>query len=186
MSTLQTALSNGWFIIAAFVLGAIVYLAMILGPLAELEQISGLKPFDLRPGGYSHDSARDLIAALGPEGRRIYLWRQLPLDTAYPALFALAVAGAIRWFSAALAAPLIVWFQAASYAAYLASLTDYLENALIVAMLNSGDDPSLALTRIASAATLTKSVLTSVALTAMILAIVLFLARRLKRSGTPT
>lgn len=185
MSGLSSAQWSGRLIVTAFVLGMITYLTMILGPLAELEKIAGLKPFDLRPGGYSYDSARDLIAALGQEGRRIYLWRQIPLDTAYPALFAISVAGAICWFSRILAAPLNGLFRAVSYTAYLAGMADYLENALIVTMLNSGAEMSPSLTRFASAATISKSVLTSVAMTALLLAIILFLALKLKRSGNP-
>ena len=57
MSGLPKALCGARAIAATFAVGSIVYLAMILGPLARLEQIAGAKPFDLRPGGYSRDSA---------------------------------------------------------------------------------------------------------------------------------
>ncbi len=176
---------SGRVIVGAIALGTVVYLMMVLGPLAELEQITGSKPFDLRPGGYSHDSARDLINALGQEGSRIYLWRQIPLDTVYPALFAISVAGSINWLSGRFAAPFRRWFRAAATAAYFAAFADYVENAMIVAMLTTGSDLSPSLTQIASAATIFKSVLTTLSVVALLLAAILSFAVKLKRSGNP-
>ena len=74
-----------------------VYLAMVLGTLPALEAQAGMMPFDLRPTGYSTDTALALLRALGAEGRFYYLTRQLPLDTLYPALMALTLSSLYRW-----------------------------------------------------------------------------------------
>lgn len=185
MSGLPKALCRARIIAAAFAVGSIVYLAMILGPLARLEQIAGAKPFDLRPGGYSRDSALAFISALGQDGRDIYLWRQIPLDTVYPALFAMSVAGSLCWLSERLGKPFNRWLRAAAFTAVFAALADYLENAMIVMMLISDAGPSPAVTHLASAATISKSVLTTLAMAALLLAATLLLALKLRRSGKP-
>ena len=52
-------------------------------------------PFDLRPLGYDADSAKAFLQHLSPAGRDFYLNVQHKLDTAYPALLALALASGI-------------------------------------------------------------------------------------------
>jgi len=59
----------------------LVYLLMVFGSLAEIERITGVRAFDMRPTGYSFADALALISALGEEGRRFYLTVQIPLDT---------------------------------------------------------------------------------------------------------
>ncbi len=68
-----------------------IYLLMMFGTLARLQAISGLKPFDLRPGGYAQEDAHALLGALGEVGRGKYFERQLVLDALYPGLLALTL-----------------------------------------------------------------------------------------------
>ncbi len=70
----------------------LVYFLMVFGSLADIERITGVKAFDMRPNGYSYADALALISALGEEGRRVYLLMQIPLDTLYPALLAISSA----------------------------------------------------------------------------------------------
>jgi len=182
MRAVPKRLTDGRVLFATFLLAAIVYGAMVLGTLAELQRIAGAKPFDLRPGGYDFADATAFIAALGPDGRALYLWRQLPLDTLYPGLFALVCAGAIHWFSRPLRDPLRRWLRAVAPLAYLAALADYLENILIARMLVSFPDLPEGLVRAASTASMSKSVLTTVVMTALLIAMISYGARHLKRA----
>ena len=77
----------------------LVYFLMVFGTLADIEQITGVRAFDMRPTGYSYADALALISALEDEGRRIYLMRQIPLDMVYPALLAISSASSLLWLS---------------------------------------------------------------------------------------
>jgi hypothetical protein len=173
--------TDGRVILLTFVLALSVYFGMVFGTLSELERIAGVRPFDLRPTGYSLDDATALIAALGEDGRHLYLWRQIPLDTVYPALLAYWSAGAICWFARPLRPAPKRWFQTAAPLAFVAALFDYLENALIVWMLNTAPDLSPTLVGISSLATLAKSGFTAVVLTAVLLSMIAYLITRFQR-----
>jgi hypothetical protein len=171
---------DGRMILLTSALATVVYLGMVFGTLTELERIAGKRPFDLRPAGYSFDDAAAFIAALGEEGRHLYLWRQIPLDTVYPALLALWSAGAIRWFSKGSPPAPKRWFHAAASLAFAAALFDYLENILIVWMLNTAPDLNPAIVTAASLATLAKSGFTTVVFTAIVLSMIVFPFSRLR------
>ena len=171
---------DGRMIILTFALATVIYLGMVFGTLTELELIAGTTPFDLRPGGYSFDEAATFIAALGEEGRHLYLWRQIPLDSVYPALLALWSAGAIRWFSKGSPPAAQRWFHAAATLAFVAALFDYLENILIVWMLNTAPNLNPAIVTAASLATLAKSGFTTVVFSAIVLSMIVFLFSRLR------
>ncbi len=47
----------------------LVYFLMVFGSLADIERITGVRAFDMRPNGYSYADALALISALGEEGR---------------------------------------------------------------------------------------------------------------------
>ncbi len=65
------------------------YLLAITAP--ELARIAGAPIFDLRVGGYGHTEAARLLAALGSEGRRLYLVRHVPADTVLALIEAVAI-----------------------------------------------------------------------------------------------
>lgn len=110
-----------------------VYLTMVFGTLPALQAQAGMMPFDLRPAGYSTDTALALLRALGAEGRFEYLTRQLPLDTFYPALMALTLASLFR-LAGRQDAP--SWpVSAGIVVSWLAAGFDYAENAFVAAML---------------------------------------------------
>ena len=47
-----------------------IYLVMINITLEHIQLLSGLRPFDMRPGGYSTEQAYALLDALGIDGRQ--------------------------------------------------------------------------------------------------------------------
>ena len=164
---------------ALFGLAAIgIYLIMINVTLAHIETLSGLRPFDMRPGGYSHEQAQSLLDALGANGRRYYLTRQLPLDLAYPALMALTLISTLKWLASRGANQRLV--QVGVWLSFGAAMADYLENAGICTMILSWPDPSANIVLAASVASIAKAGLTTVASLTVILGVVLWAYRRMR------
>jgi len=146
---------------------AAVYAAMLTITLPELTARSGgLTMFDLLPLGYDATYARTLLERLGSEGRDYYLFRQLPLDAAYPALLALSLAGLWR--------VLLRWSNletpgrcALAWCSVLVAGLDYAENVAVAAMLLRFPLESDALVGLASSATVAKSMTATVCFTAV-------------------
>ncbi len=143
-----------------------VYLIMVFGTLAQLQALSGLVPLDLRPTGYSAEEARALLAALGAEGRNLYLKGQLVLDLLYPPLLALTLASLYALLGRDLSHRWVV--NGAIAVSWLSAALDYLENAGIAAMLLTWNDLSDDLVQVTSAATLAKSATTTMAMTGLL------------------
>ena len=122
-----------------------VYLAMLLYTIPSvLESAPGMKLFDMSPGGYSYETATNLLDAIGPTGREKYLQRQLPIDFIYPGLFAVTYTLMLLWLFGKRMDPkskifLLVLVPAA------AGLFDYIENIGILSMLISYPALSLGL-----------------------------------------
>ena len=137
MANLLSYPRNGSRILLFWCAAMLVYCLMVFGSLAEIERITGVRPFDMRPTGYSFDDALSLISALGEEGRRFYPTMQIPLDTVYPALLAISSASSLYWLSQSFGST-AQWYRAVAAVAYFAAIADYAENGLIVWMLNAG------------------------------------------------
>ena len=158
----------------------LVYFLMVFGTLADVERITGVRAFDMRPTGYSYADALALISALGDEGRRIYLMRQIPLDTVYPALLAISSASSLLWLSRSFGST-IRWYRLVAAMAYLAATADYAENGLIVWMLNAGPNVPEALVKAASLASMSKSILSTIVLTTLLIALTELAIRKRRR-----
>jgi len=174
---------SGKGVIVLITLAMIFYLTMVLGTLAHLEGLSGLKPFDMRPAGYSYSEAQALLAALGPEGRHFYMTRQLPLDLVYPALFALSISKSLNWLTQSFGRSR-GWYRVAAQIAFLAAAADYAENALIFGMLKAGADVPVTLVGMANVATIIKATLTTLAGMALAAALVEFAVRGIAQRET--
>lgn len=158
----------------------LVYGLMIFGSLANIEQIASFGAFDMRPTGYSYADALELISALGEEGRRVYLTMQIPLDTVYPALLAISSASSLYWLSQSFGTT-ARWYRAVAAVAYLAAIADYAENGLIVWMLNAGLGVPEALVAAASLASVSKSILSTVVFTTLLIALAEFAMRGIRQ-----
>ena len=134
-----------------------------------LETLSGLRPFDVRPGGYSAELANSLINDLGPSGRRYYLTRQIPLDLVYPFLVALTLVSLLKWLGSHGVSQNLVrigtWFS------ITAAIVDYLENAGICFMTLSWPEMSANTVLAASVASIVKSGLTTAAVLIVLLGV---------------
>ena len=130
----------------------------------------GIRCFDMN-FGYDHATAARFLELLSPEGRNVYLTRQLPLDFLYPVAYCL-------FFSLLLVAltkkrtPLIALPVA------LAGF-DYTENVCILLMLRSTElSPSLV--SFASAVTMIKTVLLYAVILLILILIVVYFVKRKK------
>ncbi|MEY8120768.1 hypothetical protein AB9F26_21480 [Falsihalocynthiibacter sp. BN13B15] len=154
-----------------------IYLLMIFITLAHIETLSGLRPFDMRPGGYSAEQANSLLSALGSSGRRYYLTRQIPLDLAYPALMALTLVSLLKWLGLrGVDRKLVqigIWFSIG------AAIGDYLENIGICLMILSWPEISANTVPVASVASIVKSGLTMAAFVSVLLAVVFWAFKRI-------
>ncbi len=155
-----------------------VYLMMIFVTLAHIEAVSGLRPFDMRPGGYSAELAHALITDLGPSGRRYYLTRQIPLDLVYPALMALTLVSLLKWLGSRDVSQRLV--RLGTWLSIAAAIADYLENAGICVMILSWPDIPANTVLAASVASIVKSGLTTAAVLIVLLGAGLWAYKRIR------
>jgi len=153
----------GKIAICSAVLAASVYFAMIFITLAHLQTVAGQIPFDMRPTGYSREDADVLLNALGEDGRAYYLRYQISLDTLYPALLAMTLVAAIGWLAVHFTHRIIL--RAGVALSVGAALFDYGENLGIVVMLLNWPNISDSLVNLVSAASISKAVFTTFAVT---------------------
>jgi hypothetical protein len=173
------SVSTGKNVLLFLVPACVVYFTMLLFTIPEVRQYtSGTEIFDLSPAGYSYEYAMRLLDALGVEGREAYLYRQLPLDFIYPALFAVSSCLLLIWVlsKGRTVSPAMYYL---SLVPIVAALLDYLENIQIMLMiLNYPEVPELLVTT-SSIATIGKSGLTTIFFMVLIVGFVrLALARK--------
>lgn len=169
----------GKIAVGSAMLAASVYFAMIFITLAHLQTVSGQMPFDMRPTGYSREDADMLLTALGENGRAYYLRYQISLDTLYPALLAITLLATIGWLGTHFTNRVIL--RAGAALSVGAALFDYGENLGIAVMLLNWQNISDELLNLASAASISKAVSTTIAVT---LVLVLGLARAIHVAKT--
>lgn len=152
--------ASGRLVLILFCVTICVYLAMLLHFIPSvLEQAPKMKLFDMSPVGYTHAYAKNLLEAIGPEGRRVYLTQQLPLDFIYPGLFAITYTLMLVWlFSKRYDRESKIYFLA--MIPLLSGMFDYFENVMIILMLRSFPQLSPGLVRISSIFSIAKSVTT--------------------------
>ncbi|HYH19919.1 MAG TPA: hypothetical protein VD995_15005 [Azospirillum sp.] len=153
---------TGWRLTGVLLAAGGVYAVMLTVTLPALTARSGgLAMFDLSPLGYDAAYAHTVLERLGSEGRQYYLFRQLPLDAAYPALLALSLAGIwrflLRWSNMETAGRCALAWCAVAVAGL-----DYAENIAVAAMLLRFPWEGEALVGLASATTVAKSMTATV------------------------
>ena len=94
----MVGVASGRNVLIFFIPSVAVYLLMLFHTIPAVESYATeMKIFDLSPGGYSYDYAVKLLSALGNDGRKEYLSRQIPLDFIYPALFSISSFLMLAW-----------------------------------------------------------------------------------------
>lgn len=150
-------LASGKLVLGLFIATMAVYLTMLLYTVPAVERFApGKALFDLSPAGYSYEYAVSLLEELGPEGRSVYLYRQLPVDFIYPGLFAIS-------YSLLLALIFRKGYASDSKILYFVviplfgGLFDYLENICIIQMIRSYPTVPHGLVNVSSTFTILKS-----------------------------
>ncbi len=158
---------------AVFAAALAIHGTMALWTLPRIAQeAGGLLPFDLRPTGYTPEEARAFLSALSEEGRAVYSGPQRLLDSIYPALLAVVLAGAVKvLFRRGLLRIVLM------LAVLGGMLADYAENMRVAGLLAAGPEAADAMIAAASRATVAKSAMTGLVMGVVLLA----LARRLRQ-----
>lgn len=163
-----------------FVTTQVVYATMLLFSVPKIAQYSnGKEILDLLPTGYSADYVRELFEILGSSGREVYLFKQIPLDMIYPALFAIT-------YSLLLALILRNIFpkenkiQYLSLVPILAGVFDYLENIGIIIMLSIYPSFIVWLANLTSIFTVLKSIITALVFFLLIVGVIIIIKKRAK------
>lgn len=131
---------SGFLVATLLAASGLLWAIMFFGPLAQLSQLArGLKPFDIRPTGYSYDEARAFLDAIGAQGRDYYLNPELIIDTIYPPLYALSRGLALWWLTTPgrirpAPLPLTIRYALVAIPVAMASF-DTFENGCIAAMV---------------------------------------------------
>lgn len=119
-------------IILFFLYAAILCVMSLLFIPAIRANTGEMNIFDLQAKGYSLEYAKDFIAAMGENGKSVYLKAQLPLDFIYPAVYTLLYFGlAQKIFKKQ---HILVFGVTA-----MLCVSDYMENSLSVVMLISNE-----------------------------------------------
>ena len=154
--------ANGKNVLMLLILSLAVYFVMLFYTIPGVQSYAPeMKIFDLSPAGYSHDYSIKLLSSLGDEGRKKYLYTQLPLDFIYPALFSISSFLLLAWL-------FLKRYDKGSRIFYfcfvpvIAGIFDYLENVQIVLMILNFPEISSAQVALSSTSTIVKSGLTTI------------------------
>ena len=172
--------ASGKLVLILLIITMAIYLTMIFFSIPAVVSFApGLVLFDMSPTGYTYQNAVDLLSALGPEGRSIYLSRQLPLDFLYPGLFAITYSLLLVWLLLKSLSHQSKIFYVAMVP-ILAGLCDYIENIFIIVMINSFPDLSSNIVGTASLFTIMKSSFTSIFFILLLWAVFMYFKNRRK------
>jgi hypothetical protein len=153
--------ASGKLVLGLFMATMAVYLTMLLYTLPAVERFVPEKAlFDLSPAGYTYEYAVSLLEVLGPEGRSMYLYRQLPLDFIYPGLFAISYSLLLTWvFGKGFAYDSKIFYL--SVIPFFGGLFDYLENICIIQIIKSYPTVPHGMVNVSSTFTILKSAFTT-------------------------
>lgn len=145
-----------------FIFTNLVYVFMLTVTIPKVMSFAGeMKVMDMLPSGYNFQYVSSLLNTLGEEGRKLYLFRQIPADMIYPALFGISYCVLLLYLLKKLNklnSPLIYL----GLLPLIGGFFDYLENLGIIIMLSNFPDISENLVSLISDFTITKSVATTV------------------------
>lgn len=165
---------EGKKVLFLFIVTNLVYVFMLTVTIPKVMfHTGGLKIFDMMPMGYDQQYALALLEKLGAEGRRVYLYNQIPVDLIYPFLFGIT-------YCLLLAYLLNKLNRLKAEAFYLcilplfAGLFDYLENFSIINMLVSYPQLSDKAIHTATFFTVFKSLFSTISFVVLIVVLVIY------------
>ena len=184
MNKLKKLITNnlsGPKVLILFILTNAVYVFMLAVTIPKvMEFAGGMKLLDMMPTGYDTEYVRELFSSLGAEGRRVYLFNQIPVDMVYPFLFGISYC--------LLMAYLVIKIDKLSSPLFylcllpvIAGLADYSENLGIIVMLNNYPELSSVSITATNIFSIVKSILTSVAFVVLIIFLIILGFKTIKR-----
>jgi hypothetical protein len=169
-----------------FVIANIFYAAMLMITIPKIMEFSGgLKIPDMMPRGYDANHINSLFSALESEGRAYYLYRQIPLDMVYPALFAISYSLIMAFFLKKLNR-LNSFLFITCLLPLIAGLADYAENLGIIMMLDSYPKISQLLISTTSVFSFIKSISTTIYFISLIMVLIVLGYRAIKMKSHST
>lgn len=173
------SVATGKNVLLFLIPACVIYLAMLLYTIPSIKQHApGMDIFDMSPAGYSYEYAMQLLGELGAAGRDSYLYKQLPLDFIYPALFAVSSSLLIAWVFSKGKLPASRFYYLC-LVPIVAGFLDYLENIQIILMIFSYPNVSENQVALASLTTIGKSGLTTIFFVILVVGLIrLALVRR--------
>lgn len=158
-----------------------VYFFMLTVTIPEVMKYSdGMKLLDMQPTGYSAEYAKHLLDTLSEQGRKVYLFKQIPFDMIYPGLFAVG-------YSLLLTFLFKKGFDLKSKIYYLslvpvfAGLFDYLENIGVIVMISMYPKFSPAIASTTSVFSLIKSALAIAFFVLLVVGVIAWLIKKVRK-----
>lgn len=176
---------EGKTVLWLFIITILVYFFMLIVTIPKVMSFAGgMKLMDMLPSGYDFQYVNTLLNTLGTEGRELYLYRQIPADMIYPALFGISYCILLLYFLKKLN-------KLNSSLIYLSVLPlfggffDYLENIGIIIMLRRFPDLSENLVSMTNIFTIVKSFATTVYFMVLLITLVVWVFQFFKKKKSP-
>ena len=181
MRQLLKKYGKGEKVLLLFLITNLVYAFMILITIPKvMKYANGMNLFDMMPTGYSIQYTKTLLETLGIQGRKTYLYSQIPVDMIYPLLFGITYCLLVVYLlnKIKLIEKPIIYL---SLLPIFAGLFDYLENIGIITMLNFYPDFSSLTSEITNVFTIIKSVLSTITFIFLLILFTIFTVKKIKK-----
>jgi len=172
---------QGSKVLVLFIVTSAVYTFMLTVTIPAMMNYSGgMKILDMMPSGFTPQYVMELLETLGEEGRKFYLYRQIPMDMIYPGLFGITYCLIIGFF-------LKILQKSNTKLIYLslfplvAGLFDYCENIGIIILLKNWPDFSEILAHTTSVFALIKSATSTITFSLVIILVIIITIRWLTK-----
>ncbi len=171
---------DGKKVLLLFILTNILYAVMLTLTIPKVMSYSaGMQIMDMMPAGYNADYVNTLLKALGEKGRNAYLFEQIPVDMAYPLLFAVSWCLVLAYILNKLGKlhSKLIWL---CFIPVFAGVFDYCENIGIITILNQYPGNSNLLSQITSVFSVLKSLCTTTYFAVLIICLSVLGIKKLK------
>jgi hypothetical protein len=175
---------SGKKVLGLFILTNLVYAFMLMVTIPRtMAYANGMKLLDMMPAGYDFNYVNKLFSALDDIGRETYLTSQIPVDMIYPLLFGISYCLVMGYFLKKIN-KLHTPFIYLCLLPIIAGIADYLENMVIITMLNSYPDITETMVHTSSIFSIIKSISTSMFFITLLIILILLGIKLLKKTSS--
>lgn len=174
-------LSSKKGILLLFVLAHSVLGMMMIFTFPRINGRLGAQAFDLKTFGYSESEALSMLQNLDPATINFYIFPQLLLlDVLYPVLLALFLSAVMIRLARLINLSRNHLFSNLYLLPFLAMISDYLENVMILLLIKNATAPSLIIIQVASILTQLKGAFTMLSWTIILVLLTIWLTQKRK------